>query len=250
MPEAETYALPGATSDSWRAWLMTGVRRSPADRRRLRGEYRGLKRMLLEGMTNGGDRPHAWKDFSGAMIRQTVDDAMRSLPAQDNQVVKLAYFGGYSNREIAAHVGLTESTVQRRLRRALSAISDQIQHGRAMGRRAAFALVAWLSGRWLTESAHHIAQAAAVASVTVIVAAQPAAAPPAVHRAPAQHAESHATSAPSHVIPPASSPAAAVPLAVQPPAVQLPVQAPPLPQLPVEPPALPQVPVKFKTPQL
>src|SRR5690348_763747 len=179
MPEAENHALPGGTNDSWRAWLTTGVRRSPADRRRLRGEYRGLKRMLLEGMTNGGERPHAWKDFSGAMIRHAVDDAMGSLPAQDKQVVKLAYFGGYSNREIAEQVGLTEATVQRRLRRALSAISDHIQRGRALGRRAALALGVWLSSRWLTDGGHHIAQAAAVASVTVIVAAQPALAPPA-----------------------------------------------------------------------
>src|SRR5690242_13491326 len=175
MPEAENHALPGSTNDSWRAWLTTGVRRSPADRRRLRGEYRGLKRMLLEGMTNGGDRPHTWKDFSGAMIRHAVDDAMRSLPAQDKQVVKLAYFGGYSNREIAGQVGLTEATVQRRLRRALSAISDHLQHGRALGRRAAFALGVWLSGRWLTDGAHHIAQAAAIGSVTVIVALHPVA---------------------------------------------------------------------------
>src|SRR5690242_16272698 len=151
MPEAENHALPGSTNDSWRAWLTTGVRRSPADRRRLRGEYRGLKRMLLEGMTNGGERPHAWKDFSGAMIRHAVDEAMGSLPAQDNQVVKLAYFGGYSNREIAAKVGLTEATVQRRLRRALSAISEHIQHGRALGRRVALALGVCLSARWLSE---------------------------------------------------------------------------------------------------
>src|ERR1700745_88047 len=147
MPEAENHALPGSTNDSWRAWLTTGVRRSPADRRRLRGEHRGLKRMLLEGMTNGGERPHAWKDFSGAMIRHAVDDAMRSLPAQDNQVVKLAYFGGYSNREIAEQVGLGEATVQRRLRRALSAISDHIQHGRAFGRRGAFAVSMLVSRR-------------------------------------------------------------------------------------------------------
>lgn len=234
MPEAENYALPGATNDSWRAWLTTGVRRSRADRRRLRGEYRGLKRMLLEGMTNGGERPHAWKDFSGAMIRHAVDDAMRSLPVQDKQVVKLAYFGGYSNREIADEVGLTEATVQRRLRRALSAISDHIQHGRALGRRAAFAVAVWLSGRWLADSAHHLAQAAAVASVTVIVAAQPAAQLPVVRQLPASHVEPRAATAPAGVIPHAPGPKAFAPLTVQEPAVPLPADAPPLRPLPVK----------------
>jgi RNA polymerase sigma factor (sigma-70 family) len=234
MPEAENYALPGATNDSWRAWLTTGARRSRADRRRLRGEYRGLKRMLLEGMSNGGERPHAWKDFSGAMIRHAVDDAMRSLPAQDKQVVKLAYFGGYSNREIADQVGLTEATVQRRLRRALSAISDHIQHGRAVGRRVAFALGLWLSGRWLTDSAHHISQAAAFATVTLIVATQPAIAPPAAHQAVPRHVESRTVTMPGSVIPPVPSPTPAVPANFQPPSLRLPVDLPPLPALPVK----------------
>jgi Sigma-70, region 4 len=249
MPEAENYALPGATNDSWRAWLTTGVRRSPADRRRLRGEYRGLKRMLLEGMSNGGDRPHAWKDFSGAMIRHAVDDAMGSLPAQDKQVVKLAYFGGYSNREIAEQVGLTEATVQRRLRRALSAISDHIQHGHALGRRAAYAFAAWLSSRWLVDSAHHISQAAAFATVTVVIAAQPAVAPPAVapsaaHQAAVQRqVQSRTAIQPGGVIPPVPSPTPVAPAKVQPPSVQVPVSLPPLPPQP-------PLPVKVKLPQI
>jgi RNA polymerase sigma factor (sigma-70 family) len=244
MPEAENHVLSGSINDSWRAWLMTGTRRTPADRRRLRGEYRGLKRMLLEGMPEPSDRPHAWNDFSGAMVRHAVDEAMRSLPTQDKQVVKLAYFGGYSNREIADEIGLTEATVQRRLRRALSAISDHIQHGRMLGRRAAFAVGAWLSGRWMADSAHHLGQAAAVAAVTVIVAAQPAPTEPsnpAPVAPPRAHAAQPLPGAPS--IP--SGPAEA-PVQVNPSAVQLPVTVPAVPPLP----PLPPLPVKVKTPAL
>jgi RNA polymerase sigma-70 factor (ECF subfamily) len=102
---------------------MTGARRSSVDRRRMRGAHKGLKRMLIEGMSNGDGRPHDWTDFSGAMIRHAVDEAIRRLPSQDKQAVKLAYFGGYSNREIARQIGLTESGVQRRLKKALAAIS-------------------------------------------------------------------------------------------------------------------------------
>src|SRR5207248_468948 len=91
-------------------------------------------RLAESAADNGGDRTYAWKDFSGAMVRHAVDDAMRALPPEYMRVVKLAYFGGYSNREIALEVGLTEATVQRRLRRALGAISYHIQHGRAVGR--------------------------------------------------------------------------------------------------------------------
>ena len=122
--EPEKHVLPGSTTDTWRTWLMTGARHAPVDRRRVRGEHMGLKRVLLEGMADMHERPHAWKDFSGAMIRHAIDEAMRSLPAQDTQVVKLAYFGGYSNKQIADQVGLTEATVQRRLKRALSNIAN------------------------------------------------------------------------------------------------------------------------------
>jgi RNA polymerase sigma factor (sigma-70 family) len=249
MPEAENHVLPGATQDSWRTWLMTGARRAPADRRRMRGAHKGLKRMLVEGMRNGDDRPHAWKDFSGAMIRHAVDEAIRSLPQQETRVVKLAYFGGYSNREIADEVGLTEATVQRRLRRALSTISEHIQRGRTLGRRAMYAALLWLAGRSASDLTHHAVQAVAVASVAVIVATRPApltvAAPHAYDTAPpATHA--------GPVVPPLPSPTAlakqlvpirpvvpVVPQAQQPPA-QLPV---PLPPLPTPLPSLPSVPI-------
>lgn len=180
--------------------------------------------MLLEGMANDVDRPHAWKDFSGAMFRHAVDDALRSLPHEDTQVVKLAYFGGYSNRAIAERVGLTESTVQRRLRRALTAISEHIQHGRALGRRAAFAVMVWLSGRWLTDGANHLAQAATVASFTVIVAAESPMAP-AVAASPAA---AHAQTATVHSSAPIVAPV------VQAPSVRLPVAIPAPPPLKVE----------------
>ena len=175
MAEAENHALPGVANDSWRMWLMTGSRREPVDRRRLRGAHRGLKKMLIEGMTNGGDKPHAWKEFSGAMIRHAVDDAMRALPVEDKQLVKLAYFGGLSNREIAENIGMTSATVQRRLGKAIDAISDYIERGRSFGRRAFYALTIWLCGRWIGDATHQAVQAAAVMSAAAIIVAQPAA---------------------------------------------------------------------------
>ncbi|HSS61730.1 MAG TPA: sigma-70 family RNA polymerase sigma factor [Candidatus Limnocylindrales bacterium] len=244
MPEAENHLLPGATNDTWRAWLMTGVQRAPADRRRIRGANKGLKRMLLEGTPDSDERPHAWRDFSGAMIRHGVEEAMRDLPQQDKQVVKLAYFGGYSNREIAEQVGLTETTVQRRLRRALSTISDHIQRGRAVGRRAAFALLVWLSGRSLHDSAHHVVQVAVVAGATMIIVVQPAAAPVAPDRPgviPAA-AASVRSPAPSAAQKPAEPP---IPLPATAPALPGAPAVPALPGVPAVPalPALPSVPV-------
>jgi len=203
MPEADNRALAGSTNDSWRTWLMTGARRTPVDRRRVRGAHKGLKKMLLEGMNNGEERPHAWKDFSGAMIRHAVDEAMRTLAPEDKQVVKLAYFGGCSNHDIAVETGLTEATVQRRLRRAVAAISEHIQRGRALGRKAMYALTLLLSARWMSDSLSHLAPAAAVAAVTVIVLAQPSA-PVEPRHAPVPATHSSASS-PHPVAPPIPS---------------------------------------------
>lgn len=243
MLETENYTVPGSTNDSWRTWLMTGARRNRVDRRRMRGAHKGLKKMLLEGMSNGEERPHAWKDFSGAMIRHAVDDAMRTLPAEDKQVVKLAYFGGYSNREIATETGLTEATVQRRLRRALSAISEHIQHGKALGRKAMYALMVWLSGRWLYDAAPHVATAVAVAAVTVIIVAQPVT--PGVTSHGATPAVQAGDSKSKPVVPPLPSPTipahnAILPAPAVPPSSDLPTLPTPPVQLPV---ALPTPPV-------
>lgn len=241
MPEVtNNHLLPAATYESWRTWLMTGAQRGPIDRRRLRGAHRGLKKMLLEG---AGDpkRPHSWKEFSDAMVRHAVDEAMRALPPDDTRVVKLAFFGGYSNREIALQVGVAEATVQRRLREALDKISAYVQRGRSMGRRAFYALLIWLSGRTLNDAVHHTVQAAAVAAAATIVIAAPsspasASAPPITHDRIVQVTAGQpatAPPAPTDTAPPTAAPGAIPAANLQPPSGAGPViTVPSLPPLP------------------
>lgn len=176
---------PASVSESWRAWVRTGKPRAPVDRRRVRGEHRGLKKMLIEGL-NGGNGPQPWKGFSSAMVRQAVGEAMGSLRSDDRQVVKLAYFGGLTNREIAEQLGLTVGAVRRRLRQALATVSEYVEGGRALGRRTVQALVLWLAGRSLADSGRrsseplgeHLVRAAAVvaagATVAAVIASHPA----------------------------------------------------------------------------
>jgi hypothetical protein len=241
VPEAENHLLPVATNDVWRTWLMTGAHRAPVDRRRMRGANRGLKKMLIEGMINGEGKPHAWNDFSGAMIRHAVDEAMRTLPPQDKQAVKLAYFGGYSNREIAQQIGLTEGAVQRRLKRALAAISDYIQQGGAHGRRALYVIAAWLSGRWVSDMTHHAVPLAAVATASVIILSHPAPVPATTlpsqpHNAAQSQAQASGPPATKAVLPipsPTAPSVSALP-PVSAPVVDLPVKLPLVPPLPVK----------------
>ncbi len=147
---------------------MTGVRRPPVGRRRIRGAHRGLKRMLAEGMRGSNDQPYTWKEFSDAMVRQSVGDAVRALPVADAQVLKLAYFGGLSNEEIARRLDLTVAAVERRLREALDHISEHVERGRSHGRRGIGAVVVWLSDRWVSDVHHILPAGAAVAAATII----------------------------------------------------------------------------------
>jgi transposase len=113
------------------------------------------------------------------MARQTVDEAMSELPSEHRQVIKLAYFAGLTNREIAMRLGLTVGGVRRRLRQGLEMIGRYVEHGRATGRRAVHGLAGWLSGRHLDQliqrsngpSLDQVLQAGMVAVMTVAATA-------------------------------------------------------------------------------
>jgi hypothetical protein len=252
MRRLDTGSVLESAHDSWRTWLLTGVRRDPVDRRRIRGSHVGLKKMLLEGMTVRLDKPYTWKEFSDAMVRQSVGEAMHAMGPADSQVVKLAYFGGLSNREIAGNMGLGEATVERRLRHALDLISRYIERGRGAGRNVIAAIAVWLSGRSFADAVHGLAPVSVLAAATVIILANPAPA-----AGPDRHAPAAAPSSTMTIVPPVPSPTAPVvqpspgpltnvaplaPVEVPNPAVQLPS----LPSVPSPPP----LPVKVKLPQI
>jgi hypothetical protein len=257
--EADFIVLPATASDSWRTWLMTGIRKRPFDRRRVRGDHKGLKKMLVEGTPpNDGTLP--WNDFSSAMVRQSVDEALNTLPAGHKQAVKLAYFGGLTNEEIAAHLGVGEGAVRRRLREALNAVSRHVELGRAAARRAIYAIAAWLGARSILDTARrgvenasdHAAQAAIViacGAVTASVLAGQAPSPAQLTqvdrgRVTAQ-APAPAATLPAAEVPTQPASAEVPPIAAHalPDQTSLPISVPPAPvQVPV---ALPTLPIKL-----
>lgn len=204
MPHADD-PLPNHAGESWRTWLMTGARRGRIDRRRVRGAHVGIKRMLVEGMRIHGDQPYTWKEFSDAMVRQAVGEAMGVIGRGDAELVKLAYFGGMTNGDIARHTGLNESMVQRRLRVAIDAISRHVQRGRRLGARVVAGVFVWLTGRWANDAVHAALQGVAVATAAAVIAAHPAVVP-SVHRPGAAPGAGAPAAVP--VDPPAPSPTA------------------------------------------
>ena len=249
--------LPNRAGESWRSWVMTGARRGPVDRRRVRGSHVGIKRMLVEGMRVGGEQPYSWKEFSDAMVRQSVGEAMRQISPGDARLVKLAYFGGLTNREIAHHAGINESAVQRRLRLAIEAISRHVERGRHLGQRVIAGVAVWLSARSMSDAVHGTVQGLAVVTAAAIIATHPVATAAPVdrsHPAPGVTSPAAADPAAVRVVPPEPSPTApgvtqaaapvsgvtstvtsalpAAPAVGAAPTVQLPVALPPAPSVP------------------
>jgi RNA polymerase sigma factor (sigma-70 family) len=184
----ETRQTPFRKEEAfWRSWLATGARRVPIDRRRARGAESHLKKILVGA-------PSGAVDFSSAMARQAVDEALHALPPQHKQVVKLAYFAGLTNSEIAQELGLTVSEVRRMLRASLATVGAHFERGRAKGRRAIQDLLVLPWWQKLGYSAHkapwpaldHALQTGIVALMTAAAVALLA-----THQAPAPAGHTH-----------------------------------------------------------
>ncbi len=187
----------------WRTWLITGARAHPIDRRRLQGEHRGLKQLLAEGgEAEVMSRP--WRDFSRAMHRQSVNEAMACLTARERVVLTMAYFAGFSNEEIAEELGMTVRGVQRSLRRALDRLSAALERGRRIALGIVAAVTAGRLGQWLRDAlSAGDSQVIAAAVVATVVAMAPAAAPVTAHGT-----TPHASAAQSAQAAPGASPVA------------------------------------------
>ncbi len=124
-------------SGSERSWLLTG--RAAADKRRARGTNSDLKQLLVGQGLRSSREPGLWRDFSDAMERRTVTEALSSLAPELREVVRLAYFEGYSNRALGEVLGLSVGQVRWRLREALVAMQAVM---RRAGSRITSALLA------------------------------------------------------------------------------------------------------------
>lgn len=112
---------------SGRGWIHALVRHGAIDAVRRKGHR---ERAFLAGdapfltLVDASDEP------SVAVIRdesaQTARAALRRLPVKQREALELAYFGGYSNAEIAALIGVPLGTVKGRMRLGLARLRDII----------------------------------------------------------------------------------------------------------------------------
>lgn len=112
---------------SLRTWLMTSVRNRSIDHLRGRGAHERQEREIPIETRATGAGSDPWQEVAAAMERDAVREALHSLPSEQREAVELAYFGGYSHREIAEMIRVPLSTVKGRMRLALEKLHSYLQ---------------------------------------------------------------------------------------------------------------------------
>ena len=110
---------------SLRAWLLTAVRNRAIDvvRARRNREGRELKlEVELRDMSPGPESA-----VSTEFEREAVRAALRHLPEEQRLTLELAYFGGFTQVEIAEMTGTPLGTVKGRMRLALEKLASYLR---------------------------------------------------------------------------------------------------------------------------
>ncbi|MGH2445716.1 MAG: RNA polymerase sigma factor [Candidatus Limnocylindria bacterium] len=108
-----------------RAWLMTVVRNRAIDRVRARRPGMGLDDADERSLLRTGPNP-TWELALRRASAADLRDALSELPDEQRRAVELAYFEGYTYREVAELTGVPPGTANGRLRLALGKLRDAL----------------------------------------------------------------------------------------------------------------------------
>lgn len=103
---------------SVKTWLLSIVHHKAIDavrRRRPTSQLAELDEFLPAHLVV----PDVWAEVSAGLDAATVHLALAVLPSVEREVIELAYFGGLTQREIAAQTGTPLGTIKTRVRRGL-----------------------------------------------------------------------------------------------------------------------------------
>jgi RNA polymerase sigma-70 factor, ECF subfamily len=105
-----------ATRGSLRSWVLRAVRNQSIDYLRGRHAYERRELEISADSPAQGDGSDPWREVAALVDRATLQQALASLPAEQREAVRLAYFEGYRHPEIARLQGVPLSTVKGRIR--------------------------------------------------------------------------------------------------------------------------------------
>lgn len=109
-----------------RAWLLSVVHHRCIDGIRRRRGQKPLE--LFDDIRDGavGDE-RLWKDVSVTLDREAIVGALARIPEEQRRVIEMAYFEGYTYREIAEGTGVPLGTVKGRMRIGLEKLRDLLR---------------------------------------------------------------------------------------------------------------------------
>src|ERR1051326_5473030 len=110
---------------SLRTWLITVVRNRAIDQLRGRSLRERRELALQPEVTAGAAGPE--EEAAASEERSAVRAALATLPEEQRQAVLLAYFGGFTQAEIAELAGVPLSTVKGRMRLALDKLAAYLK---------------------------------------------------------------------------------------------------------------------------
>ncbi len=118
---------------SLRAWLMTVVRNRAVDRVRARRPGMTVGDADEQSLLRTGPNP-TWEAALQRTGARDVRAAMAALPDEQRRAVELAYFEGYTYREVAELTGVPTGTANGRLRLALLKLHERLSGSAAAPR--------------------------------------------------------------------------------------------------------------------
>lgn len=108
-----------------RAWLMTVVRNRAIDRVRARRTSVDIDDADERSLLRTGPNP-TWEDALRRASAGELRTALAELPDEQRRAIELAYFEGYTYREVAELTGVAPGTANGRLRLALAKLRDSL----------------------------------------------------------------------------------------------------------------------------
>jgi Sigma-70, region 4 len=99
----------------------------PPDPRRRLGRHAEARRFLAEDGAQASVKAGVWDGLLAALRRHTIQASLASLADNERQLLHMAYLEGRTNREIAAILDISRSTVRRRIVLALANLDGQIR---------------------------------------------------------------------------------------------------------------------------
>ena len=102
-------------------WLLTLVHRRAVDL--VRREERRRTEPLEGAPEPAAEDDTAWLRFE----RERVQEALRRLPDQQREALELAYYGGYTQSEVAGRLGVPLGTIKSRMFTGLAQLRDLLE---------------------------------------------------------------------------------------------------------------------------